>query len=125
MVQYNTASEIALPDFQLVGNLNTKYSFFKSRLQGRVGVDYYLSPSFDLPSFNPIHGGFYDDRSRSKSDLIVLLNPYLQIDIDKFHFYLKMTNPLGQLRGVNYYLTKDYPLYDYRIAFGVRWTLLD
>jgi hypothetical protein len=125
MWQHIGTEFIPRPTFQLNGNVATDFTIFKAELQSTLGLDYYYIFNFSIPSFNPVYGSFYNDGSRSKSGHLLIVNPYASFRIDNFSFYFKMENALSRLVGQNYFLTRDYNIYDLRISFGVKWRLLD
>lgn len=126
LLQYINDDVILRPNLQLNGNVAIDFKLFKSGLRSRIGVDYYFMPSFTTPSFNPLFGSFYNDRSGAKSGYILVLNPYASFRVDdNFQFYFKSTNGLSRLVGSDFYQTNAYNIYDYRLSFGIKWRLLD
>ncbi len=124
-IQHITTDRILRPAIQIAGSLEIDFKLFKRQLASAIGMDYYVLPSYDVPSYQPLLGAFYNDYSGAKSGNIVILNPYFTLDIDKFHFYLKTNNSLSRLTGTDLSYLNGYNVYDFRVAFGVNWTLLD
>jgi hypothetical protein len=127
LLQQVNSEYILQPNAQLNGNVSIHFDLFKKRadLKSTIGFDYYIIPDFKVPSFNPLFGTFYNDRSMVSSNNILLINPYASFNIDNFHFYLKATNGLRRVLSGDRYLTREYDFYDYRVSFGIKWKLLD
>lgn len=125
LYQHLTTEAIARPEWQINGHAEMAFKIFKKRLSSYIGMDYIYYANFTAPSFNPMFGTFYNDNSGTPSGHILLINPYASFKVDDFHFYFKMENALSRIVGQNYFMTRDYNLYDLRISFGIQWRLLD
>ncbi len=116
---------ILSPLLQLNGNVNTGTFIKKYNADIEIGFDYYLMPSYQMPSFHPVFGKFYNNNSNANSGNIIVLNPFLTVGIDSFLFFIKSNNAGATLSSVNVTPLNGYPLYNYRVVFGIKWRLLD
>lgn len=125
-LQHINNNVIPRPSAYLKGDIGLPFTLVRDKLDAKIGMNYLLAASYDIPAYNPLYGSFYNDGSGQKSGVIAIFDPYIQFDIDRFHAYLKTTNPMTRVTGFNKrFFVKDYPIYDYRIAFGVLWRFLD
>jgi len=113
------------PKLQYRGNLYFNLKLFKRRMSTRWGVDTYFIPSYQAPDFQPLWGEWYENRTPYNSDNIVIVNPYLNIQVDRLFFFVKGINVARQFLPQEPSWGGAYPIYNYRVRFGLRWTLLD
>ena len=123
--QYTNADAVQVIPLQYHLNAFFKLSIFRKRMKTHFGVDGYFIPSFTNPGFFPLTGSFFTSNSSSPSGKIIMVNPYLNIQVDRLFVFVKGVNALRQLYPGNASLVNGYPLYNYRFRFGVRWSLLD
>lgn len=125
-LQHINNNVIPRPSAYLKGDIGLPFTLVRDKLDAKIGMNYLLATSYHIPAYNPLYGSFYNDGSGQKSGVIAIFDPYIQFDIDRFHAYLKTTNPMTRVTGFNKrFFVKDYPIYDYRIALGVLWRFLD
>lgn len=125
LVQNISSEYITNPSMQLKGEISTKFSLFKKKLNSTIGLNYVFMPSYSVSSYNPSIGIFYNDRTGAKSGNIILINPYYSFKVDHFNFFVKCNNCLSRAVGNDFRLIRDYNLYDFRIVAGIKWRLLD
>lgn len=116
---------LGLPDLYYRGNVYWEFMIFRKRLKARIGADIFYLPTFDTPEFFPITGEFTNYATNKNEQDIVIVNPYLSAQVQKFFFFVKGVNLTRQLYPTSINLVSNFPLYDYRIRFGVKWILLD
>ncbi len=123
--QSTNNSDILRASWQYYGNISIDIPIFKQKMLTRLGLDLFVIPSYQIPVFRPLLGDFGISDVRAQSGDIVLANPYLNVQVDQFYFFVKATNLAQPILPRAQSFTQGYPVYDTRIVFGVRWILLD
>ncbi|MFT4566957.1 MAG: hypothetical protein ACI9FN_001919 [Saprospiraceae bacterium] len=119
-------SKLLRPELQYYGKLFLELNLFKKKMKSQWGVDVYFTPSFEIPTFWPVLGAFGYSTSPQNSGQILIVNPYLNLQVDKFSFFVKTSNVLDLIptaRDQNW--VAGYPFTGNRVRFGLRWRLLD
>lgn len=125
MYQYISEPLIQRPELQYRGNVSIDFYLLKRKLASALGVDVYFVPSFQTPAYSPVFGDFYYSDTRVSSGNILLVNPYISFKLDRFLAFFKVVNATSRLTSQPLSWVRDHSIYDYRISFGIRWTLLD
>ena len=124
--QYIDNPNLVRPEIQYYGKLFFEMNLFKKRMISQWGVDAYFTPSFETPTFWPVLGAFGPNANPSLSGHLLIVNPYLNLQVDKFYFFVKAVNVLDLIPSTSdKYWAASYPFSSSRIRFGVRWRLLD
>ena len=113
------------PTFQYSGTIDVDLPIFRKKLDMIGGVDVHFVADFRIPDYNPVIPSFYNDGSGARSGHIILINPYLNVKLDKFQGFIKATNVTSRLNTSDFFFTKNYPVFDFRIIAGLRWDLYD
>lgn len=123
--QFISHDRILRPALGYSGTAVVGLPLFKNRWDMKMGVDVHYLADYSIPNYNPVLADFFNDFSNSRSGHIVLINPFLNVKIDRFFGFVKVVNAANRLNTQNHFLTVDYPIYDFRIVAGIRWDLLD
>ena len=119
-------SKLLRPELQYYGKLFFELNLFKKRMKSQWGVDAYFTPTFRAPTFWPVLGAFAYSSTPQRSGQIIIVNPYLNLQVQKFTFFVKTTNVLDLIPGAaDKFWVGGYPFSGSRIRFGLRWRLLD
>jgi len=117
--------KLVRPELQYFGKLYFELNLFKKRMQSQWGIDAYFTPSFEIPTFWPILGDFGYNSEAPQSGRMLIVNPYLNLQVDKFYFFVKTTNVMDLLQPNKENWVDGYPFSGNRVRFGLRWRLLD
>ncbi len=125
MFQSLTSDSFKPVPLQYAGNVYFKLPLFKKKMKTHVGADVYFIPSYNVPQIYPVAGDFFNPLSSSTSGSILIVNPYLNAKVDRLFIFVKGLNVARSIYDVQSSLVSGFPIYNYRIRFGIRWTLLD
>ena len=125
MYQYINEPLIQRPEIQYRGNVSVDFTLLKRKLDSALGADIYFVPSFLTPDYSPVIGDFYYNDSGLSSGNILIVNPYISFKLDSFLAFFKVVNATSRLTNQPISWVGDHSIYDFRISFGIRWTLLD
>ena len=123
--QYSSSDRIKPVNLQYAVNVHIKLPLFQKRMKTHLGVDAFVIPSYDTPSFFPVAGEFYGLSTGNQSDNILYVNPYFNAQVDRLFFFIKGVNSARNAYPLNAGLVSGFNLPNYNIRFGIRWTLLD
>jgi len=117
---------ILRPNWIYQGKLYFGFRLFKKRMETRWGIDAYVVPPFNTPTFWPVLGDFGPAATATPTGYNFLINPHVNLKVDQFYIFIKATNFLQLFnQDMTSYWTTGYLNYPDRLRFGVRWTLLD
>ena len=129
----------SVPNFNYTGDIYLQFHMFKKKMLTRMGADVYFIPFFDLPEFYAVTGEFYNS-TQANGNSVIILNPYLNAKVGPFHIFVKGMDLLHRLRptrrvpipgtdrtlgAFDYPLVTGLPRHDFKVRFGIKWTLLD
>jgi len=117
-------NRLSLPELSYHADVFFQLYLFKKKMHTQLGADVYIIPDYDTPEFYALTGAF-SNNIVSPSGNVIYVNPYFNAKVGPFLFFVKGVNVTRQLGPVSTFLVSDFPLYDTRVRFGVKWTLLD
>ncbi|MEL6390724.1 MAG: putative porin [Bacteroidota bacterium] len=124
-LQQISGDRFSRPGWMYQGNLHLPMALFGGPMRSHWGVDVYVVSDHTASTFHPLFGEWYATPANTDSGLMTYVNPYLNVDVDGFQIYLKGVNVTSRLAGDLGRFAEGFPNYDYRVKFGIRWTLLD
>ena len=136
LFQSESNNEFGFPKFTYSGTVKYSFRLFKKNLKSEIGLRANYWPSFDTPEYYPIIGEFSNVITSDDGADALLLFPYFSARVSEFTFFVKGVNlprvltsdqinslPDSNIDGLN--LVSGFPIQNYRIRIGVKWTLLD
>lgn len=115
-----------LPRFLTEHELYFEDYIFKKRMLARLGFRLKTVESYRLSNYSPVHGAFYfQNESIAKNPFFYQGDVYVSFKVETFRAFLRAEN-LTQLVTKNVFeLVNPYPIFDYRLRFGVAWTMFN
>ncbi|MBT8188824.1 MAG: hypothetical protein KJO29_00225 [Bacteroidia bacterium] len=123
MIQEFSDNIFNLPGIYSVHKGYVQFPIFKKRLLTQLGLVFYNIQMNEGLRFMPATGIFY------QGDEAIEYFPYSEFfgnfKIDQFRLFFKIDNFSDLLLRKEHYQIIDYPQFDYKIRFGVRWQIFD
>jgi len=98
-----------------------EFRIFRSNLLTRLGLEGRFTPSKKASNYNPFLGQLY------QSDDTIMFYPevdfFSTFQIDKFRMFIRLENISDLFRNDILYEVNNYPQFDFRFRFGIRWVL--
>jgi hypothetical protein len=120
-LQNSSDDALPLPAFMSKHYLGIKFKMFKQRLNMNCGMEAHVIPDFDGYAYFPLLGQFYP--SNSTLEYGYRINGLIGIEVDQFRFFFKYDNLSSIWNDSIQYMIEDYPQFDSRIRFGIRWIM--
>ena len=120
-LQTSSDDNVPLPSFMSKHYLGTKLRLFKQRLNLNTGLEAHIIPDFDGYAYFPLIGQFYP-----ASELLEYgyrVNAIFAFEVDQFRMFIRYDNLSSIWNDNIQYLIENYPQFDARLRFGVRWIM--
>ncbi len=115
-----------LPQFLTEQELYFEDYIFKKRMLARLGFRLKTVESYVLSNYSPVHGAFYyQNETTQKDPFFYQADVYLSFKVDTFRAFLRAENLSQLITKDVYQLVNPYPIFDYRLRFGVAWTMFN
>jgi len=113
-----------LPQFLSEHELYAEGYIFKKRMKTRLGIRLKTVDSYTLAGYSPVHGVFHfqDD---SADPYFYQGDVYVSFKVDSMRVFVRAENITQLYSGDVFNLVDVYPIFDYRLRFGVSWTLFN
>lgn len=125
LFQTISSERLKVMPFQYKANVYFRMPLFKRRMHTHVGSDIYVFPNYVTPGIYPLAGDFFEVNDTQNSQNIFMVNPYFNVRVDRLFFFVKGINVFRKLYPSEANFVNNFPVYNYRVRFGIRWTLLD
>ncbi len=126
-IQYQILSEeiIDLPEFVSTHLLYWDGNIFSNNMNLRVGVQSRFVPEYTAQRFMPVNGKFHT--GSSSLEYYNDLDFFISFRVQSMRMFFQMQNIADFWngdRGINYQV-QNYPQFDAKLRYGVRWLLFD
>lgn len=124
---YQKVSEqdiIRLPEFMAYFTVTFNLQLFKGALKTRSGFDIYYFSKYYADAYMPAIRSFYVQNEKELGGY-VHADFFLDFNVARTKFFLKMQNILQPLAENKYYQVPHYPLQDMAFKFGLSWRFHD
>jgi hypothetical protein len=119
---------LPLPEFILHNSSYFDYNFkFKStngELRAMLGIDVYYNTRFEGYNYMPALAQFYIQDKKTIGNY-PLMDAFLNIQLKRTRFFLKLQHFNSQWFEQNYYSTVNYPYRQMEFKFGISWIFYD
>lgn len=107
-------------EFYFEGNI------FKKRMRARLGLRLKTAESYILSNYMPLHGVFvFQNETIQKNPFFYQGDAYVSFKVDTFRAFLRAENLTQFFTKDVFELTNPYPVFDFRLRFGVAWTMFN
>lgn len=116
---------IDLPKYHSIHQLYWDGDLFKKKMNLRTGVQIRLTPGYVPQRFLPVTGEFY--QGVTPTEIYPDLDYFLSFRVQSFRMFLQLENISNFWLGDDQlnYQVEDYPQFDWKIRYGIRWLLFD
>ncbi len=126
LFQHEVSNLLAAPPMVFQLSVLTDFKVFKDRMSVVLGADGIYYYDHLVPMFNPVVSAFFRETNAvTRSGHVVEVRPYLNFKVDSFQAFIRLDNSLSRLYSDQRFLVQSFPIQDFRIRFGLKWTLLD
>ena len=112
-----------LPSFLSEHELYVEEFIFKKRMLSRFGVRLRTVEEYIAAGFSPVHGFFHQSIENVEQPFFWQTDLYLSFKVDKFRAFIRAENFNQLITGDVFFLADPFPIFDYKLRFGVGWTL--
>ena len=112
-----------VPQVYSIHKLYVQGHLFKKRLLGQFGVLYYHYTYDGNLKYQPVVGQFYHTDETIRQYYYTEL--FANAKVDRFRIFIKMDNFTDLIIREPHFQIVDYPQFDSKLRFGIRWQLFD
>lgn len=97
---------------------------FKKRMKARLGFRIKTVESYLMSGYSPAHGAFYF-QNETRDPFFYQGDAYISFKVDSLRAFIRAENLTQLFIPDVFQLTNPYPVFDYRLRFGVGWSLFN
>ena len=123
-LQQFSESVIQLPSVFIKESLYFEGPVFKKAMHLKTGFDLRITNEYDLYGYQPLLGQFYQN-VEMKRGLYPEVDAFLSFKVARFIAFVRAQNLYSFIADDVHFYVNRYPVFDFNLRFGVRWTFLD